>query len=257
MLHFLKLALILILGLTFYNSFGQLQYKTGQLYVSPVINFGAPAIINQNNFGFSEMAYNIKPGGQAGIQFGYDNYLKSSFRFGVLYSHFGQSYSDVLSGLPHKKNITLKYINIPVVYKYVFGDTKRFDFMMVYKYIFGGFQLGYLLDAEIDWERDGKKIDFWDFVSYNGTNPNLDEIMEIGIPDKDRDFFTPIDFSLVGGLGMQYFIGLKMAVFGELNGNIGIRDINSPSWRFRNNKKSYSGSLNFFGGIAIGINYYP
>ena len=248
---------IVILFITYCGSYGQLQYKTGQLYVSPVINIGAPAIINQNNFGFSEMAYNIKVGGQAGLLFGYDNYLKTSFRFGVLYGQFGQAYSDILLGLTHKKNITLRYINVPVVYKYVFGDTKSFDFEILYKYIFGGLQLGYLMDANIEWEREGNKIEFWDFVSYNGINPNLDEIMEIGIPESDKEFFSPLDLSLIGGFGIQYFVGRNWAVFGELTGNIGIRDINSPTWRFRNNKKAYSSSLNFFGGFGIGINFYP
>jgi hypothetical protein len=251
--------IILIFWLLFSSNKGlsQLQYKTGQLYISPVINVGAPAIINQNNFGFSEMAYKIKVGGQAGFLFGYDNYLKKSFRFGVLYGQLGQSYSDILLGLPHKKTITLSYINIPIVYKYVFGDTKRFDFKIVYKYIFGGLQLGYLLDAGIKWERDGIEIGFWDFVSYQGINPNLDEIMKIGIPENDKEFFSPIDLSMVAGFGMQYFVGQNWSFFGELTGNIGLRDINSPTWRFRNNKSAYSSSLNFFGGIGIGINYYP
>lgn len=235
----------------------QLQYRKGQLYLSPIINIGAPAIINQNNFGFSEMAYGIKVGGQAGLLMGYDNYIKSSFRFGVLYSKLGQKYSDVLLGTPHEKDITLNYINVPIVYKYVLGDTKGFDFEMVYKYFFGGIQLGYLVNADIKWVRDGSDIDFWDFVSYQNINPNLDEIQEIGIPENDKEFFNPLDFSLTGGFGMQYFIGRNWSIFGELTGNIGIRDINSPTWRFRNNKKAYASSLNFFGGIGIGINYYP
>lgn len=206
----LKYCFTILLSLVFFQSYSQLQYKTGQLYISPVINIGAPAIINQNNFGFSEMAYNVKVGGHAGLLLGYDNYLKTSFRFGVLYSQVGQAYSDVLLGSPHKKNISLRYINIPLVYKYVFGDTKRFDFLMVYKYIFAGFQLGYLLDAQIDWERDGNEIEFWDFVSYQSINPNLDEIMEIGIPENDKEFFSPLDFSLVGGFGMQYFVSQNL-----------------------------------------------
>ena len=247
----------IILLVTLLNGDAQLQYKTGQLYISPIINIGAPAIINQNNFGFSEMAYNVKLGGQAGLLLGYDNYLKTSFRFGLLYGQFGQSYSDVLLGLPHKKNISLHYINVPVVYKYVFGDTKRFDFKIVYKYIFGGFQLGYLLDAKIDWERDNNPTGFWDFISYQGINPNLDEIVKIGIPENDKEFFSPLDISMIAGLGMQYFIGQNWSVFGELTGNIGLRDINNPTWRFRNNKSAYSSSLNFFGGIGFGINYYP
>ena len=202
---------------------GQMQYKTDQLYISPVFNIGLPMIVNQNNYGYSEMAYKLQIGGQAGISMGYDNYLKYSYRFGVLISKFGQSYSDNLLGLPHEKSVSLTYINIPVVYKYVLGDTKGFDFDILYKYIFAGLQIGYLYDAKIDWYRNNNKVDFWDFISYENINSNLDEIQEIGIPQYDKEFYNNIDIFLVGGMGVQYFVGRSVSLFAELTGNIGLR----------------------------------
>lgn len=242
------------------NGYSQLQYKTGQFYLSPSVSIGAPAVINQNNYGFGEMAYGIKLGGQTGILFGYDNYLKSSFRFGVLYSRVGQVYSDVLLNVPHNKNITLDYLQVPVVFKYVLGDTKGFDFSILYKYIFGGLQLSYLLNADISWQRDNNEVDFLNFISfgaYEQDNRNLEEIREIGAPLNDVDFFSNIDVAFVGGAGLQYFISRRIMVFSELVGNIGIRDINSPTWRFRSNKREYVSSLNIFGGLRFGITFYP
>lgn len=256
-----RLVLVFLLFVcSFEISIAQMQYKTGQLYISPVISLGLPAIINQNNYGFGEMAYDLKTGGQAGVLFGYDNYLKTSFRYGVLYSEIGQRYSDILLDIPHEKNITLEYIQVPVVYKYVFGNTKGFDFEKIYKYIFGGFQVGYLLSADIQWIRDGKEVDMYDFISYGpykDVNKNLDEILEIGIPANKKKLYNPIDLAIVGGAGAQYFFARRFTVFGELVGNIGLMDINAPTWRFRNNKKAYNQSLNVFAGLRFGITYYP
>ncbi len=234
----------------------QLQYKKGQFYISPLVSAGLPAILNQNNYGYGEMAYGVKVGWKAGVLMGYDDYLKTSFRFGVLYSEIGQRYSDVLLGDPHKKEINLKYFELPVVYKYVFGKSKGYNYSDINKYIFGGFQLSILADAEIYWERDGTEIEFWEFISYKEVNRNLGEITELGVPKDDLDFFSRIDFGIVGGLGLQYFIGRRILVFAEAVGNLGFIDLNHPSWRFRNNKKYYSPSMNIYGGIRLGITSY-
>jgi len=252
----------IVLLLFFFGSFNassQLQYKTGQLYLSPFIAVGAPAILNQNNFGFGEMAYKLKVGKQAGIMFGYDSYLKTSFRFGILYSEVGQKYGDILINTPHEKDIHLTYIHIPAVYKYVFGDTKSYDFREIYKYIFVGVQLGYLIDAKIDWIRDGKNVAFIDFISfgpYKDENKNLEEILNNGKIDRDIEFFSKFDFSLVGGLGIQFFLSRKIMFFSEMVGNFGIRDVNAPRWRFRNNKKVYNQSLNLLAEFRLGLNFY-
>ncbi len=238
----------------------QLQYKTDKLYISPFASIGASAILNQNNFGFGEMAYKFKPGKQAGILVGSDNYLKTSFRFGVIYSEIGQKYYDILLEIPHEKDVSLSYIQLPVVYKYVFGKTKNYDYREVFKYIFGGLQVGYLIDANVVWKRDGNEVDFYDFVSYGPyqqDNKNLEAIRENGAVKSDLDFFSKIDFSIIGGGGLQYFISRKMMIFTELTAEFGVRDINAPTWRFRNNKKAYNSSLNVFTGIRLGVNYYP
>ncbi len=242
----------------FYNAgIAQLQYKKGQFYISPVASVGLPAIINQNNYGFGEMNYGVKIGWKAGFLAGYDNYLKSSFRFGILYSNMGQKYSDVLLGLPHKKEVKFKYVEIPVVYKYVFGQSKGYNYDDINKYIFGGFQLAVLTSAEVYWERDGQEKEFFDFISFKDVNKNIDDIKELGLPQNDTEFFSKIDFGIIGGVGLQYFVGRRMMIFSELVGNVGLRDLNDPKWRFRNNKKYYSGSMNIYGGLRLGIIYYP
>ncbi len=248
---------ILVLIISYNTGFAQLQYKKGQFYISPVGSLGVPAIINQNNYGFSEMNYGVKIGWKAGVLVGYDNYLKSSFRFGVLYSNVGQKYSDVLLGFSHKKEIAFKYIEIPVVYKYVFGQSKGYNYNDINKYVFGGFQLAILADADVYWERDGQEKDFWDFISFKDVNKNVEEIKEIGIPKNDTEFFSRIDFGLVGGFGLQYFVGRRIMIFSEVIGNLGLMDLNDSKWRFRNNKKYYSGSMNIYAGLRLGLIYYP
>ncbi len=255
-----KIFLSFLFLFLYFNSFAQLQYKTGKLYLSPYASIGASAILNQNNFGFGEMAYQFKLGKEAGILFGYDNYLKTSYRFGVIYAEIGQKYGDVLLEIPHEKEITLTYIQVPVVYKYVFGKTKNYDYSELFKYILGGIQIGYLIDANVIWKRDGKEVEFYDFISYGPyehDNKNLEEIRDNGPISSDMDFFSKIDISLVGGGGIQYFVARRIMVFTELTGNVGVRDINAPKWRFRNNKKAYNSSLNLFAGLRLGISYYP
>jgi hypothetical protein len=253
MKYFKIMVFILV---TSVNSFGQLQYLESQTYVSPIVSFGMPAIIKQNNYGYAEMAYLMKSGMQAGILIGYDNYLKTGLRFGLIYSRNGQIYRDVLHGLTHRKAVTLHYINLPVVYRYIFGDTRSFDMDGVHNYIFGGVQLGYLIKADIKWERDGTEIDFWDFVSYINVNPNLDQIKKNGIPESDNEFFTKFDIGLAAGYGMHYFLQRNLSIFGEVYANLGIQDINAPSWRFRNRLSSYRPSYNFYAGFGFGVNYY-
>lgn len=236
--------------------YSQLQYKTHQLFISPTASFGLPMIINQNNYGFGEMAYMVKVGGQYGIQVGYDNYLKSSYKIGLLYCQFGQSYSDILLQEPHEKKVSLNYFCVPFTYKYVFGDTKGFDYEKIYKYVFTGLQIGYLYNAKVDWIRSGSNVGFWDFISYQNVNQNISEIQEIGIPQNDKDFYSKFDIFLLGGFGFQYFINTNFAIFTEGVVNLGLRDINDPQWRFRNKKNKYSSSNNFYGGLTLGFTYY-
>lgn len=257
-----KKSILFVLFLFIFSNFGraQVQFNKYQYYISPFVSVGAPAILNQNNLGFGEMDYKLKPGGKIGILIGKENFFKTSFRFGLIFAKVGQVYRDVLLRLPHEKNISLTYIQIPFTYKYILEETKYHNIRDVFTYISAGFQLGYLIDAKVDWIRDGKKVDFYDFVSYGPyaeVNKNLEQIRDNGSIKNDKDFFSKIDVDFVSSLGVQYFVSGKTMIFGELIGNIGLRDINSPRWRFRNNKQAYNASINLYAGLRFGVNYYP
>jgi len=251
----------IFLILTFYQIGNtQVQFAKYQYYFSPFISVGLPAILNQNNLGFGEMDYKLNPGGKIGILVGKEDFFKTSFRLGLIFAKVGQNYGDVLLHLPHEKKISLLYIQVPISYKYILQETKYHNIRDIFTYITLGGQVGYLLDAKVDWIRDGKKVDYYDFVSfgpYQDVNKNLEQIRDNGKIKSDIDLFTKIDISLIGSGGLQYFISNKTMIFGELIGNIGIRDINSPKWRFRNNKKEYNASVNLYAGLRFGINYYP
>lgn len=249
--------LLLLFLLPAKDIFAQLEYKDNQFLISPVVSIGLPLIANQNNYGYSELAYKMKIGGHIGIMFGYERYLKSSFKVGVLYAFQGQNYKDVIYNLEHEKKISLTYIQIPALYKYVLGDVPGYDLDAIRKYVFIGGQLGYLVDAKMEFKRDGKEVDFLDFISYHDKNTNLEEIKANGVPVNAKPFFTSFDFGIVAGFGLQYFTERRMYIFAEATSYFGLLDINDQKWRFRNNKREYSGSLNMYGGLRIGLTYLP
>ena len=247
----------LVLFLLTTSIFGQLEYNEKQFLISPVASIGFPLIANQNNYGYSELAYKVKPGGHIGVMFGFEKYLKTSFKVGILYAFQGQNYKDVIYGLDHEKDISLNYIQIPFIYKYVLGAAKGYDLDALRHYVFAGGQLGYLVNAKMSFSRDGKKVDFLDFVSYHDKNTNLEEIKANGIPINAENFFTSFDFGINLGYGLQYFLEQRMYIFTELTAYMGMIDINNEKWRFRNNKRAYSGSLNVYGGLRFGVTYLP
>jgi len=240
-----------------------LQLKPKQLFISPVFSVGTSLILNQNNYGFSDLAYKLKVSGTMGVLVGWDYYLKQSYTTGILISKWGQNYDDILSRIHVQKKVSNTYIQIPFQYKHVFGRKRGYDHEVFSPYVYGIAQIGYLLTSNVEWIRATEEgsdilveIGLIDFVTYRDWNANADEIIAQGEPEKDKHFFSPIDINLGGGAGFQYFITRKIMLFTDINIMMGINDMNAKEWRFKDKKNAYRASYNINGGLRLGANFY-
>jgi hypothetical protein len=255
------IALVLVLFTATSIHAQALEHKPKQLFISPELSFGTPIILNQNNYGYSELGYELTFGGQAGVMVGWDYFLKQSFKTGILVSKWGQHYNDILADKRVKKNINNYYLQIPATYKHVFGRKRGYDHEVFSPYVFASLRVSYLFYSNVEFFREQengemKEEDLVTFVTEGGKNINSDEIIAMGNPSKDKNLFSPIDINLELGGGYQYFITRRISLFAEVHVASSILDINAGEWRFRNNKNNYSGSYNIYGGIKIGANVY-
>ena len=239
-----------------------LEHKPNQLFISPVLSLGTPFILNQTNYGFSELKYELTFGGQFGIMVGWDQYLKNSLKTGIMISNWGQNYHDVLwYGFAAEKKINNYYLQIPGTYKHVFGRKRGYDHEVFNPYVFGSVLISYLLYSDVkmlEEQEDGSflEVTLIDFVTDNSWNLNSDEIIAQGNPEKDKHLFSPFDVNIDIGGGFQYFVTRLISVFAEGHVTGGILDINAGKWRFRDRNNVYRGSHNFYIGINIGANFY-
>jgi hypothetical protein len=254
------IIIILLLG-TISLDAQALQHKPGQLFLSPELSFGTSFIVNQNNYGYSEMGYLLTYGAQYGAMIGWDNYLQKSFKTGIIVSQWGQRYQEVVEGQNITKAVRMYYVQIPATYKYVFGRKRGYDHEVFSPYVFGSARIGYPFAADVSFFReqeDGSMVeeDLVTFVTTGGFNQNEEQIELLGNPEKDRHLFSWLDIDIEVGGGYQYFITRTISLFAEAHIVYGILDINASEWRFRNNHNTYAASHNLYGGIKVGANFY-
>ena len=113
-------------------------------------------ILNQNNYEYSEMDYEYKFGPNGGLTLGYNWEDNFGIQVEFNYAQMGQDYSDIMKDFGPTEDtskpdlqtkvltyryVDLNYLQVPILFKYMEGDTKD-----AIKYqLLGGLQLGYLL----------------------------------------------------------------------------------------------------------------
>ena len=257
-IFFIIMLVVLCVGATFSQA---LQHKPNQLFISPELSNGTSFILNQNNYGYSELKNSLTWGGQFGVMVGWDSFLKHTIKTGLIVSKWGQHYDDVLTGKQVAKNVDLYYVQIPFTYKYVFGSKRGFDHEVFSPYVFGSVRVGYPFSANVKFFRENEggemtEEDLVTFVTEGNWNINGDEIITMGNPSKDRFLFSWLDINLEAGGGYQFFITRLISLFAEVHVVSSILDTNAGEWRFRNENNKYKGSYNLYTGIKIGANFY-
>ena len=225
----------------------------GKIYLGGTAGINGIFILNQNNYGQSELDYDTKTGSVYGLQLGYYLNSKNAINVEILFSNQGQAYKDEISNETLNKDVDLSYLMIPLTFKHIFGldpASKRTRF-----YINIGPYLSLLQSAGVSFQRNGADTDLIDFVTFNGGNPNASTLAAMGNPSDDKDLFSGTDFGLLGGLGMDYNLAMGLVIGLELRAGMGLSDMNAESWQLVNRDNVYEKSRNFFTGIKLGVGY--
>jgi len=238
-----------------------LEHKPKQMFISPEISLGTPFIINQNNYGYTEMGNDLTFGYQIGVMLGWDYFLKKSMKTGLLLSKWGQHYSEVINDKSTKKKVNNFYLQIPITYKHVFGRKRGYDHEVYSPYVLGGMTVGWLFYSNVEYSREQEGGSFQeeslvDFVTEGGWNLNTEEIIAQGNPKKDKNLFSPLDINIHVGAGYLYFITRRISLFAEAQISTSLLDINAGDWRFRDENNVYRASYNLYPALKFGANIY-
>lgn len=235
-----------------------LQAQTS-FYAGPVAGYYGQAIINQNNYGQREMDYIYTDNYDYGLMLGADFGNKHLIQLELVYKELGQNYRDQFSGNLLEKELELKYLHIPLTYKFVVAGGSNGLNKGTRFFVGAGPYVGLLLSADMDLEVNDNDRSFYDFTTFAINNNNLSALNEL-MPDRGtpayKDLYNSIDIGAVFGLGFQSFIAERFKITFEIRSGISLTDINATSWRLNNTDGQYNPSYNWFGGASLGAVYY-
>lgn len=202
-------------------------------------------ILNQNFYGEPELNYAPKVGYAVSFNLGYHFTENLGFQTEIQYSMQGQKYDDkqIIDEVKYdaKRDITLRYINVPLLIKYAFGTSStKFRFM-------AGPQISYLLEATQEYTRDGKKLGTT-AINLNGKEFRTDA-------GNISNRFQEYDVSIVGDLGADIHLNDKLFFSPGIRINYGLTDINEEAYHLPDKDGEYTPSHNFWFGCYIGLFY--
>lgn len=203
-------------------------------------------ILKQNFYGEPEIDYAPKVGYAFNANLGYSFTEQISAVLEIQFSRQGQKYDgkQTFGGNVYqdvKRDINLNYLNIPLFFKYSFGNGgTRFRFL-------AGPQFSSLSSAKQTYTRDGKVI---------GTElTNLDKDKFVTDAEDIKDRFEKSTFGVALDVGADIYLSKKVFVNAGMRINYEFQDINSDPYRMPAYSEPYEPSHNLWGGIYAGINY--
>ena len=226
-------------------------------------------ILNQNNYEYSEMDYEYKFGPNGGLTLGYNWEDNFGIQVEFNYAQMGQDYSDIMKDFGPTEDtskpdlqtkvltyryVDLNYLQVPILFKYMEGDTKD-----AIKYqLLGGLQLGYLLSAEQTYTADVMNIDPDD-------QKPVDIAPQSGVHDfrgnasvNGTDYFQKLDVGLLLDVGADIYVNDKLYFSPSFRGYYGFFDINAKETRNlqpAQGENIYLASHNAYIGFSLGINF--
>jgi hypothetical protein len=199
-------------------------------------------IINQNNYGRSNMNEQVTMGGAANINLGYDFTNHLGIKIEVGYGKLGQKYTDKVGDSSFTREVKMNHLMIPILLKYRTGGA------IAKFYVAIGPQFDMLLSAKQSYILNGKNFeDTLETVSGEKFSVGQEEMKE---RFSSMDVFARMDLGIDITLVKHILIecGLKLGY--------GLMDLNSADYRLKNpSSGKYSPSHNVFGGLTLGINY--
>jgi hypothetical protein len=239
-----NLTLFLFIFLFIFSSSLKAQ-KGKELVIGANAALTGVLIMNQNFYGEPEIKYAPKMGYAAGFNIGY-NFSESLGIMGeIQYSLQGQKYEgkQSMNGNTYEvdRDIDLRYINIPLFFKFSSGDKLvRFRFLV-------GPQVGILLEATQEYTRNGTKLRS-EAIDLDGNKFTTDA-------NDIKDRFEKYGFSFAADLGADFHVSDVLCLTVGLRGNYGLTDINATAYRIDDLDGEYSPSHNVWGGLYVGILY--
>lgn len=201
-------------------------------------NTGTYFIMYQNHFiqpNPNEDSYSVLPemdyvptvGFSAGLGVYYGFSSSSAIQLEFNYTTGGQKYDDVVLGQQTEREVSLTYIQIPVLYRHYMASGKL--------YIEAGPQFGLLQSASIS-------------STYGDGN--------VGTFDDALDFYNGMDLGGILGIGGRTGLGdagLSLTYGVRLMGSFS--DLNAEDYRFEDWSGKYEKSWNFMPGVHVGLQY--
>ena len=194
-------------------------------------------IVHQQTYGKSRlMPYSpsIKFAFRAMVGYNFDP--SEGIVVGLGYCGGGQNYHDTWDGTTYSKNVSLNYLQVPIMFKYVFNTDA------IQTYAMAGIQLGFLSSSSI---------------TINDTIMSPNTIAQAA--SKTSSFFQSSDIGFRFEVGDDFMLQDNLYFNAGIQSYIGLPDINSNDFRkeftFRGNKYTYKKSSNFIIGFEVGIHY--
>jgi len=232
--------------------------------------FNSAWILNQNNYQLSEMDYEYKLGPAGGVVLGYNWHQNFGAQIELNYAFMGQDYSDIVRDFSQSYNpdipnqlypvltyryVDLRYIQVPMLFKYMEGDAKD----AIKYHILGGLQFGYLVSADQRYTSDINETDEQkDIPQIEAPQSYVPDFDNAGGITPQIDYFNRMDIGVLFDIGVDIYVNDKMYFSPGLRGSFGFLDINSESTRELEPAKGeniYKASHNAFVGVVLGINF--
>lgn len=214
--------------------------------------YGSHWIINQNNYGLPELDYQPMGGAGFNFQLGYNFTEEIGLFTEIGMTKQGQGYTDdnfTYPGLGLKdatvdRTVNLDYLNIPVFFKYSYGDSRaRFRLMV-------GPQFCFLQKAEQEYLINEVDI----AGQYSRTNKE-NESFDVGARDIEERF-NSMDIAFVLDLGADIFV-MENILYLSAGARLfyGLTDINASAYQMENYDGNYEASHNAGGTLYLGLHY--
>ena len=207
-------------------------------------------VFPEHNYGSTDFyTHELTLGYSSGITIGTTVNDVHSFQLDINYSQQGQNFQDVnlTDQSILEKKIDLKYIKAPLTYKYTYY-LDPYSASSPSVYFEGGLYFAQLQNGSVSYTWADTTVSFSEAVSAGNTFSPTE-------PLESKDFFSPYDFGLVIGAGVEFPLASDLSLTVSSRTEVGLNDLNASNYRLPSTVKGYRPSLNIITGIRVGLLY--
>lgn len=244
----MKHILFIVLSFLLVNTTQAQVTSISSINVGGGLSTGLSLIAEQNNYGASELTYVPTLSYSGGVTVNVNWYENLGIQIEGNYAFQGQKYFDIQRNKETDKNLTLNYIQIPVLFKYTFTDYSISNAAPDLFFLVGP-QFSFLQNANLEYFRNGTAVTFSEYHN-DVFNPLLNRLPEY---TTDVDLFNRFDLSITSSFGAQFELSDQLILTAESRLSWGLSDINARDWRFPDLRNNYTASRNYTWGLKVGL----